>query len=82
MKMNVNKLTKRQSDVLSFIRTYFIDEQSMPTCLDIAKNFGFKNANGGFEHIASLKRYGYLEGRAGKTPAYKLSNVKITIEDI
>jgi len=76
------ELNENQKKVIAFIKSHSEEEGSVPSFKDIAKAVGFKNASGADYNIGRLIDMGYLIYRAGKKPAYKLANVKITIEDL
>ncbi|MGH1469934.1 MAG: transcriptional repressor LexA [Cellvibrionaceae bacterium] len=55
------KLTERQQEVLSLIRTYINDTGYPPTRAEIAEELGFKSANAAEEHLRALARKGAIE---------------------
>lgn len=55
------KLTPRQAEVLSLIKTYIEDTGFPPTRADIARELGFKSANAAEEHLKALARKGAIE---------------------
>lgn len=57
----MEKLTKRQSEVLSLIKQYIDDTGYPPTRADIAKELGFRSANAAEEHLKALARKGAIE---------------------
>lgn len=68
------ELTKRQSEVLSFIRE-FMDEAGMPpTRAEIARQLGFRSANAAEEHLRALQRKGVIELIPGTSRGIQLSD--------
>lgn len=57
----MEKLTKRQNEVLSLIKQYIDDTGYPPTRADIAKELGFRSANAAEEHLKALARKGAIE---------------------
>ena len=55
------KLTPRQAEVLSLIKTYIEDTGFPPTRADIARELGFKSANAAEEHLKALAKKGAIE---------------------
>ncbi len=76
------EFTTNKKLILSFIRGFFVEHQSMPTFKDIAFFMDYKSPNAVQGHIDGLKKLGFLENVNGRACSYKLANVKITIEDL
>ncbi len=55
------KLTERQQEVLSLIRSYIHDTGYPPTRGEIAQELGFRSANAAGEHLRALARKGAIE---------------------
>ena len=55
------KLTARQQDILTLIKTTMADTGAPPTRAEIATAFGFKSANAAEEHLRALARKGVIE---------------------
>ncbi|MGI1678277.1 MAG: transcriptional repressor LexA [Cellvibrionaceae bacterium] len=55
------KLTERQQEVLSLIRSYIHDTGYPPTRAEIAQELGFRSANAAEEHLRALARKGAIE---------------------
>ncbi len=66
------KLTPRQEQILSLIRSYLSDTGYPPTRADIAREFGFKSANAAEEHLKALARKGAIEIIPGASRGIKL----------
>ncbi len=66
------KLTSRQQQVLSLIRSYIQDTGFPPTRADIAHEFGFKSANAAEEHLKALARKGAIEIIPGTSRGIRL----------
>lgn len=54
-------LTKRQGEVLDFIRRYLAENDMVPTRSEIAENFGFSSANAAAQHLKALEKKGYIQ---------------------
>ena len=61
MKNIKEKLTKAQSNVLSFIKAYMKKNKLPPTYEEIADNFGFKSKNSVETHLHALERKGVIQ---------------------
>ena len=66
------KLTPRQNEVLSFIKSHIEDTGYPPTRADIAHKLGFKSANASEEHLKALARKGAIEMIPGTSRGIKL----------
>jgi len=54
-------LTKRQQQVLDFIRAHINERQCPPTVRNIMDHFGFTGPNGALCHLKALTKKGYIE---------------------
>lgn len=52
--------TKRQREVLEFLKEYFCVNQAHATSAEIANHFGFKSPNGAFVHLLALECQGCI----------------------
>lgn len=68
----MNKLTSRQEQVLSLIKSYLEETGYPPTRAEIAKELGFRSANAAEEHLRALERKGYIEMVPGASRGIKL----------
>src|SRR5690554_2188934 len=57
----MSKLTKRQSEIISFLKVWIEDNGYPPTRAEIAKELGFKSPNAAEEHLKALARKGAIE---------------------
>jgi repressor LexA len=69
----VEKLTKRQAQVLKLIKDYIEKTGFPPTRADIATEFGFRSANAAEEHLRALARKGVIEIVPGTSRGIRLS---------
>ncbi|MFI5235258.1 MAG: transcriptional repressor LexA [Gemmatimonadales bacterium] len=53
-------LTKRQSEILEFVRTYIGDQGYAPSFEEIAQHFQFQSLATVHEHLSNLERKGYI----------------------
>ena len=56
----MNTLTKRQTEVLSFVQQFINSNRYSPSLSEIQTHFGFASVNAAAKHLASLKRKGVL----------------------
>lgn len=70
------KLTPRQSEVLTLIKSYIDSTGFPPTRADIARELGFKSANAAEEHLKALARKGAIEMIAGASRGIRLPEDK------
>ena len=64
----MSKLTKRQSEILSFLKVWIDDNGYPPTRAEIAKELGFKSPN----HLKALARKGAIEMIPGASRGLKI----------
>jgi len=53
-------LTKRQTEVLDFIKHQMINHGLPPTRVEIAEHFDFKSANAAEDHVKALEAKGHI----------------------
>jgi repressor LexA len=53
-------LTKRQTEVMAFLRKFKAECGFPPTRVEIAQHFGFRSPNAAEEHLQALHRKGEL----------------------
>jgi len=58
--MNKNPITKRQGEVLLFIKAFDKKHQIKPTRSEIAFHFNFNSKNASNDHLKYLEAKGYL----------------------
>ena len=68
----MEKLTRRQQEVLDIIRQHIDQTGFPPTRADIARELGFKSANAAEEHLKALARKGAIEIIPGASRGIKL----------
>ena len=54
------QLTKRQSEVLAFIKQFNNDKGYTPTAAEISEHFGFASPNAAYDHMKRIKDKGYI----------------------
>jgi repressor LexA len=70
-------LSKRQADILHFIRKKIHSECIPPSIQDICDEFGFSSTNGVHQHLLALEKKGYIERiNKGASRAIRLINDK------
>lgn len=65
------KLTDRQSEVLSYVKTYIHDNKTAPSLGDIAKNFSFSSVSA-LTHVRALEAKGIIKRTKGKNRSMEL----------
>ncbi|QEY58669.1 transcriptional repressor LexA [Pseudomonas sp. C27(2019)] len=66
------KLTKRQSEILNFLKSWIEDNGYPPTRAEIAKELGFKSPNAAEDHLKALARKGAIEMIPGASRGLKI----------
>ncbi|MFO1514171.1 MAG: transcriptional repressor LexA [Verrucomicrobiota bacterium] len=78
-------LTKRQGQVLDFVRAEIADNRVAPTVREIGARFKF-SSRAAADHLAVLKRKGFLQSEPGKArslrPVSPLAKLRTRIVDI
>ena len=69
----MEKLTKRQGEVLNLIREFLQITGFPPTRAEIAKQFGFRSANSAEEHLRAIARKGYITMLPGASRGIRLT---------
>ena len=79
----MKELTSRQSEIFEFIKTFFVENQRMPTQADIAANFGFKSNTAAYDHILALVKKGVIRlvQDKGEHRSIKLVNYSVVLLD-
>ncbi len=75
----MTKLTDRQAQVLSFIKSHIQDTGYPPTRADIAKELGFRSANASEEHLKALARKGAIEMIPGTSRGIRIPDMELGI---
>lgn len=78
----MEKLTKRQAEVLSCIREHIENTGYPPTRADIARQLGFRSANAAEEHLKALARKGAIEIIAGTSRGIRIPDMEETTPGI
>lgn len=68
----MQKLTARQQQVLTFIKTYMVSNGYPPTRVDIARELGFRSPNAAEDHLKALARKGAIEMIPGASRGIRL----------
>ena len=63
----MEKLTRRQQEIMDFILMFMEKEGYPPTRADIAEHFGFRSPNAAESHLRALDRKGALRLEAGRS---------------
>ena len=62
---NLSRLTKKQEEVLLFIRNYYEEEGRSPSYSEIQHYFGLKSKSSVQDYIGYLKKAGFLQNSVG-----------------
>lgn len=68
-----NKLTSRQSQILSLIEQAIHETGFPPTRAEIAQTLGFKSANAAEDHLRALERKGYISLTPGTSRGIRVN---------
>lgn len=77
----MQKLTARQQQVLTFIKTHVVTHGYPPTRVDIARELGFRSPNAAEDHLKALARKGAIEMIPGASRGIRLPADTTTPED-
>jgi len=79
-------ITKRQQEVLDYVRLIQQTEGTSPTLREICAHFGFASSRAASDHLAALKRKGFITSNRNKsrsvrliTPLARLRQVSVDI---
>jgi repressor LexA len=53
-------ITKRQKEILEYLRAFLLEEGYSPTLEEIAKHFGLASLNGVYKHLKVLEERGFI----------------------
>ena len=70
----MDKLTPRQSEILSFLQDFIETTGMPPTRAEIARELGFKSVNAAEEHLRALQRKGVIELVPGTSRGIRLKD--------
>lgn len=76
------KLTSRQEEILSFIKSYIQTHGYPPTRSDIASEFNFSSPNAAEDHLKALAKKNFIELIPGTSRGIKLCEEITPTEDI
>jgi len=66
-------LTKRQKEILDFIRSYMSEEGCAPSYDDIASRFGFSSKGTVYRHVHTLEKKGHIFTNKNKSRSIQLT---------
>jgi repressor LexA len=67
-----DRITKRQNEVLEFIRDYIMEAGFSPTVREIAEHFGFTSHTSAEKHLVSLEKKGLIRRQPGLSRTIEL----------
>jgi repressor LexA len=70
----MDKLTPRQSEILSFLQDFIETTGMPPTRAEIARELGFKSVNAAEEHLRALQRKGVIDLVPGASRGIRLKD--------
>lgn len=68
----MQKLTKRQSEILEFLKDWITEHGYPPTRIEMAQTLGFKSPNAAEDHLKALTRKGAIEMIAGASRGIRI----------
>ena len=68
----MSELTKKQRRILDFIQSVQLAGGVAPTLREICAHFGFKSSKAAADHVAALKRKGFIAWEAGKARSLRV----------
>ena len=68
----MNDLTKRQSEVLNFIKEFMVSHGYPPTVREICNSLGLSSPATAHSHLAQLESKGYIKKNSNKNRAIEL----------
>lgn len=68
----MSKLTKRQSEILDFLKGWIDEHGYPPTRIEIAQALGFRSPNAAEDHLKALARKGAIEMISGASRGIRL----------
>ena len=68
----MQELTRRQQEILDFIRRHLEERGAPPTRAEISEAFGFRSPNAAESHLRTLARKGYIEIVSGASRGIRL----------
>lgn len=68
----MSKLTKRQGEILEFLKGWIEEHGYPPTRIEIAKALGFRSPNAAEDHLRALARKGAIEMISGASRGIRL----------
>jgi len=74
----MRKITKRQREVLDFLRSFHDTDGRMPTGSEIAAHFGFRDPSSAYQHLEALEAKGRITIRRygqGRPMAIRITGV-------
>ena len=71
--MTERPLTRRQSDILDYLRDEIEHRGLPPTIREIGERFGIRSTKGVEDHLAALERKGFIEREKGKSRAIAIN---------
>lgn len=72
VQVNSMELTKRQSQVLEFIKAHQQATGHTPSLREVARHFGFRSMTAAMDHVRALVRKGALKHRTGKARTWQV----------
>lgn len=82
MRLDVRNLTKRQSQVLEFVRTRTDETGSAPTLDEIRQHFRFKSSNSVRQHLRLIAQKGFLNRRPHRARGIQVVRDELDEHDV
>lgn len=68
----MKEMTKRQQEILTFLRTHFSENGFWPSIRDIQHHFAFKSTNAVMGHLRALERKNIIQRISGHARAFRI----------
>lgn len=82
MRAETAPLTRRQGEILEFIRSTLSDSGAPPTREEIARAFGFRSLNAAEQHLQALAKKGLIELVAGTSRGIRLKDTVRALKEL
>lgn len=70
--MTMEPLTRRQVEILDYLRDYLAEKGCAPSHEEIAEHFGYRSISSVAEHLRTLQEKGYILRTPGRSRALRL----------
>jgi repressor LexA len=75
-------ITKRQKEILEYLKTFLLEEGYSPTLEEIADHFGLASLNGVYKHLKVLEERGFIQRLSNRARSIKIVDAIATSESL